>query len=67
MYFTTTNQFVLLNLMIGKYYQLAFEKEKKKIEAEAYEISGKNPLRKGFSFRFLKLCSSTKGVELSVC
>lgn len=31
--------------MIGKYYQLAFEKEIK-IEAEAYEISGKNPLKK---------------------
>lgn len=40
MYFTTGNQFVLLILMIGKYHQLAFEKEKK-IEAEAYEIRKK--------------------------
>lgn len=36
MYFTTANQFVLLILMIGKYYQLAFEKEIK-IEADAYK------------------------------
>lgn len=45
MYFTIANQFVLLILMIGKCYQLAFEKGKKKEEivAEAYEISGKNP------------------------
>lgn len=46
MYFTTANRFVLLILMIGKYYQLAFEKEKKRIEAEAYEISEKNPLKR---------------------
>lgn len=46
MYFTTANRFVLLILMIGKYYQLAFEKEKKRIEAEAYEISENNPLKR---------------------
>lgn len=48
MYFTTANQFVLLILMIDKCYQLAFEKKKKKreIEAEVYEISGKNPLKR---------------------
>lgn len=50
MYFTIANQFVLLILMIGKCYQLAFEKGKKKEEivAEAYEISGKNPWKRPF-------------------
>lgn len=64
MYFATTNQLVLLILMVS-ITSLVFKKKKKIIEAEAFEIN--RSIKKSFSFRCSKVPSSIEGVDLGVC